>query len=124
MSDTKTPAPVHPLLEGTTPGPWRISTANPLAINSDQGEESVGIATTHCDMDGVFPRRNEAEANAKLIAMAPTLAAENARLRDVLEALVKSHEWAIANPDSPVSANINYGHVATDAREVLASLTT
>ena len=114
MSDTKTPAPVHPLLEGTTPGPWRISTANPLAINSDQGEESVGIATTHCDMDGVFPRRNEAEANAKLIAMAPTLAAENARLRAALEALVQhSTESHMCYPDC-----------VENAREVLASLTT
>lgn len=49
-----------------------------------------------------------------------TLASENARMRAALEALVRAHEWAIANPDSPVSAGITYGHIAVDARALLS----
>lgn len=119
MSDTKTPAPVHPLLVGTTPGPW-ISTQvtdslGPMVgtyeiYNRPFGMGVIGWALTAKDAD--------------LFAAAPTLAAENARLRAALEALVKAHEWAVENQDSPVSVSINYGHVASDAREVLASLTT
>jgi exopolyphosphatase/pppGpp-phosphohydrolase len=58
-----------------------------------------------------------------------TYEAELARLRQerdelvgISKALVSAHEWAIANPDSPVSATINYGHVATDAKAFLTSL--
>lgn len=115
MSDTKTPA-VHPLLEGTTSGPWRISTANPLAINSDQGEGSVGIATTYWGADGIFPLLPEAKANANLIAMAPILAAENARLRAALEEIIYQ-----ADEGMPIS---DIHQCIVVAREVLASLTT
>ncbi len=111
MSDTKTPAPVHAtqpdLIEQVR---TLYGCTNP--INEDDCDRLEKL------WGEVWDRIYEKEHSLS------RLAAENARLRDALEALVKAHEWAVSNPDSPVSANINYGHVATDAREVLVSLTT
>ena len=122
MSDTKTP--VHPLLEGTTPGPW-LSTQvadslGPMVgtyevYNRPFGMGVIGWALTAKDAD--------------LFSAAPTLAAENARLRAALERAVseiramrhdEAMKWtndfdkAVSHADSSVS----------DYREVLASLTT
>ncbi len=52
--------------------------------------------------------------------VAQTIADERDELRAICEALIVAHDWAIANPDSPISATINFGHVAHDARQVLA----
>lgn len=109
MSDTKTPAPVHPLLVGTTPGPW-ISTQvtdslGPMVgtyeiYNRPFGMGVIGWALTAKDAD--------------LFAAAPTLAAENARLRAALEALVRH----------VTESHMCYPDCVENAREVLASLTT
>lgn len=58
-----------------TPGPWRISTTNSLAVNTDQGKASLGIATCTSSesMPEIFARREVAEANARLIAAAPLM---------------------------------------------------
>ncbi len=111
MSDTKTPAPVHPLLEGTTPGPWivRLNKHDECEVHSESGEWIAAVP--HQCVSALVPIQ---EANANLIAMAPTLAAENARLRAALEALVQhSTESHMCYPDC-----------VENAREVLASLTT
>lgn len=57
-----------------TPGPWRVSTANPLQVNTDKGGDSVGVAESQkYNAPNTFCDPNEAEANAKLIAAAPDL---------------------------------------------------
>ena len=57
-----------------TPGPWRVSTANPLQVNTDKGGDSVGVAESQkYNAPNTFCDPNEAEANAKLIAAAPEL---------------------------------------------------
>ena len=56
-----------------TPGPWRISTANPFAVNTSE----AGIATAHgidaANYSEFFPSTEQAKANARLIAAAPEL---------------------------------------------------
>lgn len=60
-----------------TPGPWRQSTVNPCSVNKGGGKTAIGITTTHGTDDQnyteFFPSKDEAEANARLIAAAPEL---------------------------------------------------
>lgn len=57
-----------------TPGPWRISTANPCEVNAGKGAESMGVASAHnYDIEGIFCPPTQAQANARLIAAAPEL---------------------------------------------------
>lgn len=101
--ETKT-TPVHPLLVGTTPGPWlqgcRVTghgigihvttiSAGLVASVGDNDARCAGLhkmyASQHYDNDST--RLAVLEANAKLIAAAPSLAAENAALADQVERL-------------------------------------
>lgn len=109
MSDTKTPLPVHPLLEGTTPGPWTYALGSGLYEQRYVIDSEPGRAIACCA--GFEPRN---KANANLIAMAPTLAAENARLRAALEALVRH----------TTESHMCYPDCVENASKVLASLTT
>ena len=57
---------------------------------------------------------------AAIREVAQPIADERDELRAICEALIAAHDWAIANPDSPISATINFGHVAHDARQLIA----
>jgi hypothetical protein len=59
-------------IEKHTPGPWTQSAVNPLQII---GPGAVRIAEANCYGEAVLLNRNEAEANARLIAAAPELLA-------------------------------------------------
>lgn len=130
MSDTKTPLPVHPLLEGTTPGPWKVVTAwDDYMVEGPNGEEIIWQSGSHDT-----PTISKADAN--LIAMAPTLAAENARLRAVLEHTPNPHGGRYYNYSilcMAITSLLDSGDmrlareledVCANQREVLASLTT
>ena len=68
-----------------TPGPWRRTTYNDLPwVGSDT--ELGGLV---CSLVGVSP------ADADIIIAAPTVAAENARLREAVQRLLPAAEnWA------------------------------
>ncbi len=84
--ETKT-TPVHPLLLGTTPGPWcarPMPGAGDFTIETDR--EYAGDRWWIADIgDSGHIGTEEREANAKLIAACPSLAAENALLADRLK---------------------------------------
>lgn len=54
-----------------TPEPWRISTANPYAVNAGRADQSLGICITHGVDDpnysDFFPSTEQAKANAQRI---------------------------------------------------------
>lgn len=127
--ETKT-TPVHPLLEGTMPGPWQ---------QHDRTEIYAGgyfVGTTRGN--GTLPEQivRIDEANAKLIAAAPSLAAENALLAEQVERLRKGlemlHDTAIdarallANQHAPIDRMALVSLLTdrlADTRELLTSLT-
>ena len=78
--ETKT-TPVHPLLVGTTPGPWKESYDNVHAVNTPEDGGDVICEAPEWADDSM----KRWKANAKLIAQAPSLAAENALLADRLK---------------------------------------
>ena len=84
--ETKT-TPVHPLLVGTTPGPWTTRLLpTPGGFTVETNREYAGDRWWIADMgDSGHIGTEEREANAKLIAQAPSLAAENALLADRLK---------------------------------------
>lgn len=95
------------ILEGTTPGPWGVVEEEtwPFGISiwgggleilsigrfaygsTDQclDDVMIGKAFARKDRDEAVKGNAQQIANARLIALAPTLAAENARLREALE---------------------------------------
>jgi hypothetical protein len=71
------------LLAEATPGPW-VPMGKPtigFMMVKGQPQSLRGFSTTVCHMDGVDTGSREREANARLIAAAPTLAAEVLALR-------------------------------------------
>lgn len=68
------------LLDGTTPGPWMRVGWQPCGIYT-AGDVSTAIRIATMD------RRHEHDDNARLIAAAPKLAADNLRLLDEVERL-------------------------------------
>jgi len=68
-----------------TPGPWVVSQWTPTRVDTADGGISVA-------WNGGAERIARAEANARLIAEAAALRAENARLREALDALVMACE--------------------------------
>ena len=77
MSTTKDKA-VHPLLEGTTEGPWKVGHFGD--VRSSDGYNSLATVNSYFGLP--------ATANAKLIASAPLLAEQNQRLMDALEEII------------------------------------
>lgn len=88
-------------MDAHTPGPWHVTGCLDLwvePVGAPDDGAFHGIA--HCG-DIHWPdyeaKQKEWEANARLIASAPTLAAELAKLREdyreCVDALEKSHEW-------------------------------
>lgn len=79
--------PRRSLLEGTTPGPWKVSSDWALGVRGRPGQ--IAITSVSEIVDGVAVTalgwsQKKAEANARLIAAAPTLAEENEELREIL----------------------------------------
>lgn len=66
------------LLEGTTPGPWRTAGGDAILAGSGETFTCVGSITNPED--------------AELVASSPTLAAENARQREVIGRLAEALE--------------------------------
>ena len=151
MSTTKDKA-VHPLLEGTTPGPWEVidreAQANGFSGTVAEyheahkaesfylgcGMESFTIISTSEHREVADPRatyngnRDVAmeRANAKLIAASPLLAAENQKMRAALELLPLDafREGGEGADAADFPDNASHFIAAMDAaREVLASLT-
>lgn len=71
------------ILDGTTPGPWRVEPDSLLVETVDDGFGIAGIW-----LGEEYPDwEDQAKANAKLIALSPDLAAQNAAMREALEAV-------------------------------------
>lgn len=86
MSDTKTPTPVHPLLEGTTPGPWQIEPEFPMEVHA-----GALIATA----EDILLSEEVAMANAKLIAMTPTLTEMSDKPYTAYKSAVDPKTWLV-----------------------------
>lgn len=79
-----------------TPGPWHVNTLGPARIIYDSTKEGWAIADVKTYHGRFTPE--EIEANARLIASAPTLAAENERLRaEKAELLAALHATIVAS---------------------------
>ncbi len=74
------------LLEGTTPGPWKVEPGAPVFVWAGKGSRIVTMASALYDSLLQF---GEAEANARLIAAAPELAKENEELRAFLREYIE-----------------------------------
>ena len=74
-------------LAGFTPGPWRTTDLGGLQghvfVEQTDSNGLAGLVVADCH------RLDEGEANAKLIALAPTMYAELSRLRTALEEILK-----------------------------------
>lgn len=113
------------LIDGTTPGPWAISryTKTHISAVSRPVCSAGGYSDNSRPQDDVLA---ENVANARLIAAAPTLAADTLRLLDEIERLrgvlerieTASQHWADyeAAPDA-----VHYAHEST-ARLARAAL--
>ena len=88
--------------EKHTPGPWRIRTTGNIGncIEGQSGKKLFAgddgfrsIATfQHCEQTGLYVNEQQnALANARLIARAPDLLADNARLRAALKRMLAIH---------------------------------
>ena len=73
------------LIDGTTQGPWMRVGWQPCGIYT-AGDVSTAIRIATMD------RRHEHDANARLIAAAPTLAADTLRLLDEIERLAANRD--------------------------------
>ena len=136
MSDTKTPARVHPLLEGTPDGPWKLDAGQERCPATDEYEVWVRVVTQSGQLICDVTLEEDSGATATLIAMAPTLAAENARLRAAMEHTPNPHGGRYYNYSilcMAITALRDSGNMAlareledvcANQREVLASLTT
>jgi hypothetical protein len=102
--ETKT-TPVHPLLVGTTPGPWTTRLLpTPGGFTVETNREYAGDRWWIADMgDSGHIGTEEREANAKLIAQAPSLAAENALLAEQVERLREALRKCVSGFDDLVN---------------------
>ena len=130
--ETKT-TPVHPLLLGTTTGEWNVEDSEYSGItNKVVAGETMLVCVIQPGPIG------EVEANAKLIAQAPSLAAENAllaeqnaRLREALDKDVARFDGILGDmprlarmtPTERMSYDAKIAAYRNEAREVLTSLT-
>lgn len=91
------------LIDGTTPGPWRMDAVDPARINGGD-RRSVGAAHRCGRFVGPDPVQ---AANARLIAATPTLATDTLRLLDEIERLTAENERMRAHPpkEAPMTAN-------------------
>jgi hypothetical protein len=94
-------------IEGYTPGPWGVGKTNNLLVFSTQGQ------VAHCGTDGAKDNlgADECVSNAALMAMAPTLYEENARLKSENERLREALK-PFADEVSNWAADARPGHDA------------
>lgn len=78
-----------------TPGPWRIGDSGWTIFGAPNGKPAPTVIATM--EQGQSMSRTEMRDNATLIARAPDLLEENARLREVLEYCLTVFNGAIAN---------------------------
>lgn len=103
------------ILDGTTPGPWKI-----LVAGNQWGIAKKKAKRGDDDICGGSQYHDDWKANAKLIASAPTLAAENAELRKLLkraEALASIASTLDWNEDRNIMGTV---HLAGDIRAALS----
>lgn len=72
------------LIDGTIPGPWFLSDAGAI-VRAPDGENDPWLVAEMCGCCG--HGTDTSDANARLIAAAPTLAADTLRLLDEIERL-------------------------------------
>jgi hypothetical protein len=122
------------LVESTTPGPWVTSG---ISVVSEATSRSIATAYPNVKVSS-DESLAEMRANARLIAAAPTLAAENARLanaittltneRDALVAVVERLEALLSQAtddyESENGSSNDIAHWSFQANVVLASLAT
>lgn len=105
-----------------TPGPWIVASdmITVLAITECDGEESRPFpAVVDCGTGYDAMDFDEAHANAKLVARAPTLLAENETLRQQNAELVRALESiAVYETRGPVAA----AQLIAQARAILAAV--
>ncbi len=78
-----------------TPGPWRILGGDPLRIGTNE-KNPIAYVYPSNDADWEYRQARDAladEHNARLIALAPKMAAEIARQREVIAGLREALEW-------------------------------
>ena len=75
------------LIHGTTPGPWFRDCWDVLGSGAGAGTGSICEVAYPNGDDDQYWKHGEADANVRLIAAAPTLAADNLRLLDEIERL-------------------------------------
>lgn len=90
--------------EGHTPEPWKLDlaeypTSNDICLRADNGGDEVRIARVLFDVPEIGDE--EASANARLLLAAPSLLAENARLREALRNLVEQCQRSVDGADEP-----------------------
>lgn len=86
------------LLSDATPGPWYVDENNPNDFPSRYQQDNCTVMAYDCDYHTLADCScnhtcrgdNEVEANAKLIALAPELAADNIALQAEVERLRKA----------------------------------
>ena len=109
--ETKT-TPVHPLLEGTTPGEYIIDGSSIFVLNEDgtnriSAQVQRGWENQWKD-GGSRTTNEEVEAVARLFRAAPSLAAENALLAEQVKAatllLAMAQTWLLSHQDRPERA--------------------
>ena len=94
-----TPEAVKAALEGATPGPWVIGSSEGRVLShwEDIGYWEIANATVtdFCGYSGkAYFAGGTQKANADLIAMAPDLAREYLRIKEV----EKAAQWVVDNP--------------------------
>lgn len=77
------------LIDGTIPGPWFLSDAGAI-VRAPDGENDPWLVAEMCGCCG--HGTDTSDANARLIAAAPTLAADTLRLLDEIERLTAENE--------------------------------
>ena len=90
-------------------------------LNAEElAAKRYAVTSEHSTAEIVHAMASGSAYAAAIREVAQPLADERDELRAICEALIVAHDWAIANQDSPISIGINYGHVAHDARAILA----
>ncbi len=99
----------NPLLEGTTPGPWRFTLGNGSSWNGAIiWSDTIKIATMTKPADKPFQQK---EADTRLIAAAPDLARENAELRQAVADAAKMFEAIIPMTTADLLKNSETGEI-------------
>lgn len=100
---------IEKLLAEATPGPWDV---DPHGIDDCMGDVWLGEEIRVCE--------NVTAEDARLIAMAPDLAAEVVRLRKALGLYANPQNWKMSGPCDPNGPNFigeEHARAALEGRE-------